>query len=173
MLIFKYLGKFWKFGVGKIPLAIAHNRITGHVFSNLHGVPFSRRFKAMGACGPCHWTPSVGHLAGADARSSINCGPVGSDENPENREPLWKTMKNQQFAPEKNMFFGICWRMFFNDVFSFWIRSLSNRGQFGFGVKLYCPISSGSSKQDVHPNGGPTQIDRLVMVVKLILWGRS
>lgn len=90
---------------------------------------------------------------------------------PENRE-AWQTNSLHL----KKMFFGICWRMFWCFLmmfFSFWKWSHSIWGQFGFGVKLYCPISSSFSKQDVHPNGGPTQIDRSVMVVKLILWGRS
>ena len=41
----------------------------------------SECFKAMGAGRSCHRTPSVGHLAGADASSNIN-GLAGSDENP-------------------------------------------------------------------------------------------
>ena len=158
MLIFKYLGKFWKFGVGKIPLAIAHNRITGHVFSNLHGVPFSRRFKAMGACGPCHWTPSVGHLAGADARSSINCGPVGSDENPENREPLWKTMKNQQFAPEKNMFFGICWRMFLMMFFPFEYGLFQTGGSLVLGWNYIAQSRQDLRSKMCTPTGDPPKL---------------
>lgn len=74
-------------------------------------------FKAVGACGPCHWTPSVGHLAGADARSSIQLLGPGSDENPETREP-WKTNSLHL----KNMFFGDM----LEDVFLWWFFPFEN-----------------------------------------------
>ena len=102
-------------------------------------VMLSECFKAMGACRSCHRTPSVRHLAGADAWSNIN-GLVGSDEDP---SPFQRySHENQQFAPEK-MMVGGCYLL---------LKWILSRGHLSFGGWNYIAKSCQGQTRQMYRN---------------------